>query len=244
MQLRYALTSACGGVVLLVSAQASATTYTGPVFPAPGGTSFSTNGITAVNSGRVATYQGFDLNATDQLYFGITNVGLAMDGAIDSPGETLTFDSALSNLAGGIVVYDGSSLVLNAALGIYQTAYNHFTLTFTDLSNNALSLTINPDIGGGLFPVLDVQGGFHVGEAFTSSSSISGPYTATSTYFNNLNTVNTPNLLQSSFSGGFYYTESALPEPSTWALMLIGFGSIGMSLRRSRRKTRPLLQLA
>jgi hypothetical protein len=35
-----------------------------------------------------------------------------------------------------------------------------------------------------------------------------------------------------------------LPEPSTWAMMLFGFGAIGVSMRRSRRKTQLMSQLA
>ena len=30
---------------------------------------------------------------------------------------------------------------------------------------------------------------------------------------------------------------SAVPEPSTWAMMLVGFGALGFGLRRSRRKS-------
>jgi hypothetical protein len=33
---------------------------------------------------------------------------------------------------------------------------------------------------------------------------------------------------------------SAVPEPSSWALMLIGFGTIGFAMRGSRRKNRSL----
>ena len=33
---------------------------------------------------------------------------------------------------------------------------------------------------------------------------------------------------------------SAVPEPATWAMMLIGFGAIGVSLRRRRRATAQL----
>ena len=36
---------------------------------------------------------------------------------------------------------------------------------------------------------------------------------------------------------------AAVPEPSTWAMMLIGFGAMGVSLRR-RRRTHSLLQAA
>jgi len=36
----------------------------------------------------------------------------------------------------------------------------------------------------------------------------------------------------------------SVPEPATWAMMLLGFGGIGMAMRRSRRRTGALLQIA
>jgi hypothetical protein len=38
--------------------------------------------------------------------------------------------------------------------------------------------------------------------------------------------------------------EVPLPEPATWAMMLLGFGGIGMAMRRSRKADGKLLQLA
>ena len=35
-----------------------------------------------------------------------------------------------------------------------------------------------------------------------------------------------------------------VPEPATWALMLVGFGGIGMAMRRGRKANRKLAQLA
>jgi hypothetical protein len=37
---------------------------------------------------------------------------------------------------------------------------------------------------------------------------------------------------------------TAVPEPATWAMMLLGFGAAGTALRRSRRKDSKLLQIA
>jgi len=39
-------------------------------------------------------------------------------------------------------------------------------------------------------------------------------------------------------------TPSGVPEPGTWAMMLLGFGGIGFAVRRDRRSKRELLQTA
>ncbi len=37
---------------------------------------------------------------------------------------------------------------------------------------------------------------------------------------------------------------NGVPEPATWAMMLIGFGAVGSAMRRSRRKASEVLRLA
>ena len=37
---------------------------------------------------------------------------------------------------------------------------------------------------------------------------------------------------------------NAVPEPATWAMMLLGFGGIGMAMRRGRKQSGRLLQIA
>jgi len=44
-------------------------------------------------------------------------------------------------------------------------------------------------------------------------------------------------------SGTLSFFQAAVPEPGTWALMLLGFGGIGMAMRR-RRRTTALAQIA
>jgi len=43
-------------------------------------------------------------------------------------------------------------------------------------------------------------------------------------------------------SGNVTITNAAVPEPATWAMMILGFGAVGMVLRRRRRPV--LAQLA
>ena len=46
------------------------------------------------------------------------------------------------------------------------------------------------------------------------------------------------------WSNAVLYTPPGVPEPATWAMMLLGFGAAGTALRRSRRSQTKLLQLA
>jgi hypothetical protein len=39
-------------------------------------------------------------------------------------------------------------------------------------------------------------------------------------------------------------SSTAVPEPATWAMMLLGFGAIGFAMRRSRKQSQGALQLA
>ena len=43
-------------------------------------------------------------------------------------------------------------------------------------------------------------------------------------------------------NGTFTYLTAAVPEPSTWAMMLLGFGAVGFAMRR--RRTPTLVQVA
>ena len=47
-----------------------------------------------------------------------------------------------------------------------------------------------------------------------------------------------------SFTGNVRITTGAVPEPGTWALMLLGFGAVGFAMRRQRKQDGRLLQIA
>ena len=59
-----------------------------------------------------------------------------------------------------------------------------------------------------------------------------------------LNIQGTPGTTAGSISGTVAFSSvAAVPEPGTWALMLVGFGAVGFSMRR-RRATAHLYQAA
>ena len=59
---------------------------------------------------------------------------------------------------------------------------------------------------------------------------------------NNTITVNGTNTGNTAFSGTLVF--AAVPEPATWGMMLLGFGVMGVSLRRRRRSLPALAQAA
>lgn len=113
-------------------------------------------------------------------------------------------------------------------------AGNASAISFTFAANNTTSL--GSDIGDvSIFSGATLLGTVDVlvldGSAFTNDAvSLTG--------FSNVTRI----VITSTDFGGVVYDDftfslNAVPEPSTWAMMLIGFGGIGYSMRRRRRST-------
>ena len=49
---------------------------------------------------------------------------------------------------------------------------------------------------------------------------------------------------QGGYGGSLTFTPAAVPEPSTWAMMLVGFGAVGFGMRRSRKSSSVAMQAA
>jgi hypothetical protein len=45
-------------------------------------------------------------------------------------------------------------------------------------------------------------------------------------------------------NSGAILETGGVPEPATWAMMLLGFGAVGVGMRRNRRKAKLVSQLA
>lgn len=122
-------------------------------------------------------------------------------------------DYSSSSFIGDQIRYDD---VMGTFGGTPQTAsisFGTFLISALDISGTSLGFT--QYAGPALFSLVDGSPVFNTG-TFDLSSITSGPATIT---------------ISEAASG-------AVPEPATWAMMLIGFGAVGAAARYRRRKVR------
>ena len=105
--------AALGLGVCVVAEPAHATTPValGPVYPPPGAT-VTSNGTGAIAPGGITyTYSAFDTTQFSQIAWGLDSVPyVAMEGP-PAPSDNLSYNPSLSNLAGGVMVWTGSTSV-------------------------------------------------------------------------------------------------------------------------------------
>ena len=125
---------------------------------------------------------------------------------------------------------------------------------------SALGITYTGDIsnyiggsvsGSSLAAFLGSPGGFTgtqvIGIHWGNGSAQDDPTVGNATAFYKINFGSTPTdvtLNLRGISNAYLFTSAALPEPATWGMMLLGFAGIGFSMRRSRRQSGALMQVA
>lgn len=178
--------------------------------------------------------------------------------------------AALPGTAQAAQIIGGSTTVQTSSID--QGVNNSFAISFSDtqLANPFNELvTFTTDVAGMLNILVSTVGGtaennvtfsnifltgsglptpngvplsqvlFDPNDTFVRNMIAVGPGTYT------LNIQGTPGTQNGSLSGNVAFSAiAAVPEPGTWAMMLLGFGAIGFSMRRTRRHTAHLYQAA
>ena len=101
---------------------------------------------------------------------------------------------------------------------------NPFVITLTALGGGSSTFNVTRPTGSNVFDIIAGSG-----ESYTSAS-----FSTTNGGFADLKQ------LRLVLAG----STPAVPEPSTWAMMLIGLGGAGLAMRRSRRRTELLSRAA
>jgi len=198
------------------SAALAAPTPSGPVQPgtAPvAGVTYTSSGNIGEAGGLTYSFSGLTSAVMAQftdLEWGPADtsaVQLSLDGnaSFSETGQTLTYDAADSDLAGGTAVWTGSSQ--------YPIAQPSETLTLDTRFTMTASTGLIATSGYGDGATVPVSGNFSVNLLFEVSADGGTTWTPATDYFNSQQNV-IGNTIQSSFSGGFFYVLAGVPVAS------------------------------
>lgn len=181
-----------------------------------------------------------------------TAVTLTTPGSEYGGGQyTLGFEFSLGNnsVIDSLGVYDnlGDGLTAPASIGIWDLAGNLLTSTTISAGSGTLdglfrfqsispfAVTANTHYIVGAYTT-DLATSLNTGQGGTGS--IDPNVTIYRDRYSNFNgTFSFPTQTDNNVGawlGGNFQFNSAVPEPSTWAMMLFGFGAVGFAVRRRR----------
>jgi hypothetical protein len=110
-----------------------------------------------------------------------------------------------------------------------------FALTGTD-PNGSVTFTVTDNLGGNtVFNLVMGSGDTHFAFEGINGQSITNLHFVANTPPGTIDLIKQVRIIAA---------PGAIPEPGTWGMMLLGFTGIGMALRRSRRRSGALLQIA
>lgn len=210
----FALSSAASAATFHI--QSISTAYSGPTGEVEVGNSdysgsFSPQKISGVWNGELVNFLAYCLEVTQNSATGIFNV-MSLNDYVDA--------SRANNIAALISTYGGSeNREIDAALQLALWEVRH------EQSSNSL------DVNSGRFELESVSGMSQQTLANTSNEFLAkmGPIDSNLQFW-----VATDKNKQDLM---FYTVKPAVPEPATWAMMIIGFASIGRAMRDRRTRT-------
>ncbi|WP_338502947.1 PEPxxWA-CTERM sorting domain-containing protein [Sphingomonas kaistensis] len=266
--MRFAFLAATAALFSAGSAMAQITpgekTITNLNSPFPAGQSFAVTEASGGGSGNITTQNVSDTDGslnitgdrvrvqTGNQFGGGTNTGVSANSIVDLTGDffiNALGDNRALTPALRVLIQDGSQ---RSEL-IWEGAYNGSTgLGFGSADAGDLfyqfiagqGATPGNTFGYTMMSLAD-WGNTYSSAAFVSALSIGVGGAPGVTGFN----ANVDNFAFRTDAGTTRYNfatsaVAAVPEPGTWALMLVGFGAIGGSMRRSRRSAKAIPQIA
>jgi Domain of unknown function (DUF4082)/PEP-CTERM motif len=169
---------------------------------------------------------------------------------LDNPPFTLGWEfEALSSITvNALGIYDVSGLLDSYPVGIWDSSGNLIAETTVDSGGTIVNQWIYDALAT---PVTLTAGDdYYVGALYTTSDDpLVFPGSGTVTTTSNISYITSVYAFGSSLSwptssvgfGGYFgpnisATTSTIPEPSTWAMMLLGFAGLGLAGYRQRHK--------
>lgn len=216
---KLALTTATIALTMALTGTANATIWIGSVTPG-----------TNPYSGPAPTYD-FDTNTPPTTGGGVITTGTTPGLYAQPYGSTGNYYSVgPSTSTPGTIDFSSFGDIFNISF-IWGSVDTYNTLEFLDASNNVLatftgSQIFNPANGNQTDPNTNPVVTF-----FLSGSDVSN--------FSQLRLTSDVNAFETD-----NYAVNAVPEPATWAMMLLGFAAMGFALRRRRADNRVVTQLA
>ena len=202
--------------------------------------SFSgTSGTSTVNVKVTGWQVDQSNNAITSAYVGAYSPGMGVTGLNDNSGANGYHQ--VDN-AGGY--NDFFLLQFDQAVNLSAVYLNSFTLGSSTIKDNDLGFSAVNYGGSSWNSAINLTGTFNPGTLTTvnGTGANGSRLTGSSVYSSQW-------LVSSAFASGnndgfkiaSLTVNSAVPEPSTWAMMLFGMGAVGVSLRSRRRKPLPAI---
>jgi hypothetical protein len=183
--------------------------------------------------------------------------GTTVYGQLGIGGQTVNFyDAVTTNAGSGIIEMQGGQGQADVT-GATISGNNHYGITNLDiaLASGNMGFIELALMGTGTvtFSLLD-----NAGDLFTGGVGTEFTYQLTGgNQFFGFEAYNGQSIANLSFNVtggsvsdvsqvriGLANGQNVVPEPATWAMMLMGFGATGVAFRRSRRRSSRLMQLA
>jgi hypothetical protein len=195
------------------------------------------------------SYSGsFDISGLLSNNFTVTSATIQLNGYSDfgTTGQVFTGSYAYAYTAYGVGYYSYSCGWGSTCYASYYYSYPVYAPVYAnvDQTPDTLGLTSGTDFTSVTDSAIGSPPSYYgsllalltLGSDSISNANSTGMVNFTGTASTNSDIVLTGATLSLNLAQGQLGSPEAVPEPATWAMMLLGFGAMGISLRTQRRR--------